>query len=68
MPKDIKLEITKPALLGEDFGFFTTRYEGLMFWVGSGTPEIDVHSPLFLPREEAIDIGLRVFITILNAL
>lgn len=66
LPEELQLLRAEPVLLGEDFGFFTTKYEGLMFWVGAGTPEIDVHSPFFLPAEESILAGLKTFISLLE--
>ena len=48
------------AMTGEDFGFFTTIYPGLLFWLGSGTHE-SLHSDQYLPDEKCIDIGIAVF-------
>jgi metal-dependent amidase/aminoacylase/carboxypeptidase family protein len=66
LPPDIKLIEVEPALTGEDFGFFTTKYRGLMFWLGSGEKKEDLHSPKFLPDEEAITIGLKTFLSLIN--
>ncbi len=63
---DLHLEEVSAVLLGEDFGFFTTRYEGLMFWIGTGTPETDLHSPNFLPAESSIVTGVKTFIALLE--
>ncbi|MCK5051433.1 MAG: amidohydrolase [Candidatus Cloacimonetes bacterium] len=48
---------------GEDFGFFTEKYSGLLFWLGVGNEDdnADLHSPQFLPDEKAIDIGIELF-------
>ena len=48
---------------GEDFGFFTDKYNGLLFWLGAGNEDdnTDLHSPQFLPDEEAIVIGVDLF-------
>ena len=56
-----------PFLLGEDFGFFTSRYEGLMFLLGVNTPDYDLHSPYFLPDMKVIDVGVRTFMALLQA-
>lgn len=48
------------ALTGEDFGFFTTLYPGLLFWLGSGRAE-PLHSDKFLPDEACIEIGVKIF-------
>lgn len=47
------------AMTGEDFGFFTTLYPGLLFWLGSGSDQ-PLHSPGFLPDEECIKVGVRI--------
>lgn len=46
---------------GEDFGYLTDKYKGILFWLGvhSGT-KMDLHSPDFLPDEKAIDVGLKI--------
>ncbi|MEN6445473.1 MAG: amidohydrolase [Candidatus Cloacimonas sp.] len=48
------------AMTGEDFGFFTTLYPGLLFWLGSGCPQ-PLHSDKFLPKDESIEVGVKVF-------
>lgn len=47
------------AMTGEDFGFFTTLYPGLLFWLGSGSP-FPLHSPQFLPSNKSIDVGVEL--------
>ena len=47
------------AMTGEDFGFFTTLYPGLLFWLGSDCPQ-PLHSPRFLPSEKSIDVGIEL--------
>ncbi|MCF7794194.1 MAG: amidohydrolase [Candidatus Cloacimonetes bacterium] len=46
---------------GEDFGYLTDKYKGILFWLGvhSGT-KMDLHSPDFLPDKKAIDVGVKV--------
>jgi N-acetyldiaminopimelate deacetylase len=48
------------ALTGEDFGFFTTLYPGLLFWLGSGCSQ-PLHSGQFLPDEACIPVGVDIF-------
>ena len=48
------------TMTGEDFGYFTTFYKGLLFWLGSGDMENNLHSDKFLPKAEAIDVGVEV--------
>lgn len=47
------------VMTGEDFGFFTTMYPGLLFWLGSGC-NYPLHSEKFLPRAECIEVGINV--------
>lgn len=54
------------TLTGEDFGYFTTYYKGLMFWLGSGDMENNLHSDKFLPQAEAIDVGVDVMWSLLQ--
>jgi N-acetyldiaminopimelate deacetylase len=60
LPSEVKFREALPALTGEDFGFFTSLYDGLLFWVGADC-KTDLHSPTFLPDERVIETGLRVF-------
>jgi N-acetyldiaminopimelate deacetylase len=46
-------------MTGEDFGFFTTLYPGLLFWLGSGC-SYPLHSDKFLPRDECLEIGVKI--------
>jgi len=48
-------------MTGEDFGFFTTLYPGLLFWLGAGEQPHDLHSDKFLPDAECIETGIKVF-------
>jgi len=45
------------AMTGEDFGFFTTLYPGLLFWLGSGCDK-PLHSEKFLPDDSCIEVGI----------
>lgn len=47
------------VMTGEDFGFFTTMYPGLLFWLGSGC-EHPLHSGSFLPSDKCIEVGINV--------
>jgi len=47
------------AMTGEDFGFFTTLYPGLLFWLGSGCDE-PLHSDKFLPKDECLETGVAL--------
>lgn len=47
------------AMTGEDFGFYTTLYPGLLYWLGSDCPH-PLHSPRFLPSHKSIDVGVAL--------
>ncbi|MDD2228418.1 MAG: amidohydrolase, partial [Candidatus Cloacimonetes bacterium] len=47
------------AMTGEDFGFFTSLYPGLLFWLGSGCNQ-PLHSDKFLPADECIESGIEI--------
>ena len=55
----IKYLEAETALTGEDFGFFTTLYPGLLFWLGSGC-NYPLHSDKFLADESCIEMGIKV--------
>jgi N-acetyldiaminopimelate deacetylase len=48
------------TMTGEDFGFFTTYYKGLLFWLGSGDMENSLHSDKFLPKQECVEVGVDI--------
>ena len=54
------------TMTGEDFGYFTTYYKGLLFWLGSGDMVNNLHSDRFLPKSEAIAVGVDVMWRILT--
>ncbi|MFA5497947.1 MAG: amidohydrolase [Candidatus Cloacimonadia bacterium] len=66
LPDYITLKDIDATLTGEDFGFFTSKYKGLMFWLGVDDKDNDLHTPHFLPNEDAIDIGFNVFLSMLD--
>ncbi|HRY83226.1 MAG TPA: amidohydrolase [Candidatus Cloacimonadota bacterium] len=53
-----------PAMTGEDFGFFTSLYPGLLFWLGSSS-DAPLHSDQFLPDEKCIEGGINVFYSLI---
>jgi N-acetyldiaminopimelate deacetylase len=55
----INYETAPVVMTGEDFGFFTSLYPGLLFWLGSGC-EHPLHSGLFLPDEACIETGVKL--------
>jgi N-acetyldiaminopimelate deacetylase len=64
------LEITylpaDPAMTGEDFGFFTSLYPGMLFWLGSGCDQ-PLHSDKFYPDPACIEKGVKLFYALATA-
>lgn len=54
------------AMTGEDFGFLTSRYPGLLYWLGSGC-EYPLHSDKFLPDEACMEHGIRIMLELATA-
>jgi N-acetyldiaminopimelate deacetylase len=64
LPKDIKVVNVDYSMTGEDFGFFTSLYPSLLFWLGTNSPE-DLHSDKFLADEKSIDVALNIYKSLL---
>jgi N-acetyldiaminopimelate deacetylase len=70
---DTSIEIINvdSSMTGEDFGFFTTLYPGMLFWLGTHNPKTnknkeDLHSSKFLPDEKSIETALQLYKKILD--
>jgi len=61
IPKDIIIHEVDYSMTGEDFGFFSSMYPSVLFWLGTNSNE-DLHSNKFLPDEKSIDIALKIYI------
>ncbi len=57
----LSYKTAETAMTGEDFGFFTTLYPGLLFWLGSGC-NYPLHSEKFLPDPACIETGVKVML------
>lgn len=64
---DYTFEECNYTMTGEDFGYFTSYYKGLLFWLGSGDMENNLHSDKFLPKNQAIEVGVNVMWRLLNS-
>lgn len=54
-------------MTGEDFGYISRKYDSFMFWLGTSTGEkYGLHNPKFLPDDSVVEIGISIFIDILN--
>ncbi|MBN2830393.1 MAG: amidohydrolase [Candidatus Cloacimonetes bacterium] len=66
LPADVAFVESESVMTGEDFGFFTSLYPSLLFWLGTGVSANGLHSPKFLPQQEAIHIGIKIFMELLK--
>jgi len=55
------------VMTGEDFGFFTGLYPGLLFWLGSGSA-YPLHSERFLPDDKCIEVGIDLMWTLASGM
>jgi len=61
--KGFKCICKNGELVGEDFGYFTKRFSGIMFWLGSnenGKMPESLHSKTFFPSNNSIVSGLEI--------
>jgi len=66
---DIKCIEKKAGLVGEDFCYFTDRYSGLLFWIGTRMPgqeEKQLHSETFFPLDEVVPEGVKILFSLLT--
>lgn len=59
-------EMDVPYRWSEDFGYFTQKYPGAMFALGSGKKTPDLHNPDYDFPEELIPYGLNMFMEIIT--
>jgi len=60
---EIKCVCKNGELVGEDFGYFTKKFSGIMFWIGSceeGKAPETLHSKTFFPSSKALVTGLEI--------
>ncbi len=54
-------------MTGEDFGFFSHKIPSFMAWLGTSKGErVGLHNPKFLPDDDVIEIGRKVYQNILE--
>jgi N-acetyldiaminopimelate deacetylase len=68
LSEDVTFVESESVMTGEDFGFFTSLYPSLLFWLGTGVSSNGLHSPKFLPAQEAISIGIKIYMGLLERL
>ncbi|MFW6019680.1 MAG: amidohydrolase [Bacteroidales bacterium] len=59
-------EMDEPYRWSEDFGYFTQKYKGAMFALGSGVNTPDLHNPDYDFPEKLIPYGLNMFMEIIT--
>lgn len=62
--KDLELEyenLKEPFRWSEDFGYFTSKYKGALFGLGSGVDQPALHNPDFDFPDELIPTGTNLF-------
>lgn len=60
------LEQSFPFKWGEDFGVFTTQFDGCMFGLGSGENQPALHNPDYDFPDELIPTGIAIFSQIIS--
>jgi amidohydrolase len=64
--------IGRPSMGSEDFAYFCNRWPGMMVWLGCGKPQetfrYGLHSPHFDMDENALVVGVELFVHILESL
>ena len=64
---NLKFKEAEAVFTGEDFGYFTEKFGGLLFWLGTNRGEKqDLHSSAFLPDERAIPLGINIFFKLIE--
>jgi N-acetyldiaminopimelate deacetylase len=66
LPTSITFTEAETVMTGEDFGFYTSKYPGLLFWLGADSIGESLHSSKFLPDEKAISVGIETFYSLLQ--
>jgi amidohydrolase len=67
--KSLNLKIKEndfPFKWGEDFGFFTKKYKGCLFGLGSGKNQPALHHPDYDFPDDILETGINIFKGIIN--
>jgi len=55
--------------VGEDFGFFSKKYQSLLLWLGTlEDKKYGLHNKKFLPSDKVIEIGINAFEDIVESI
>lgn len=67
--KGVKCIEKEGELVGEDFGYFTQKWPGILFWLGSGKKDYErkpLHSQEFCPSNDIIPTGIEVMLELIK--
>jgi hippurate hydrolase len=56
----------RPSMAAEDFPFLLEKAPGAYLWLGLGDKQGSLHNPRFDFNDEALEIGIRLFLAILE--
>lgn len=56
----------RPSMAAEDFPFFLEKVPGAYLWLGLGNKQGGLHNPRFDFNDDAIEVGIRLFLSILE--
>lgn len=65
LPEGVQFEEASTVMTGEDFGFFTSIYPGLLYWLGVGGTH-DLHSAYFLPDPRSIEVAISISVQLIE--
>lgn len=60
------VEVPEPFRWSEDFGYFTERYKGAFFGLGSGSAQPQLHDDAYDYPDELIETGARLYRAIID--
>ena len=66
---ELPLQKVFPTMTGEDFGYFTKKFGGVMFWLGTGEDDREyapLHAANYCPSSDAIPYGVAVLFAMMQ--
>lgn len=68
---EMPLQKVFPTMTGEDFGYFSKKFSGVMFWLGTGEDErkfAPLHAANYCPSSDAIPYGVAILFAMMQQL
>lgn len=62
----LEIQVPKPFPWSEDFGFYTQKYNGCFFGLGSGDDHPQLHTHNYDFKDDLIPTGIHIYSSILN--